>query len=553
MKFDNLFFSHSLLANCENNVFQNFIMNRKDFLKYAAFAPFGFFFGSKQLFGESNEIQEINNEIGSFPIFSRNSFFVDIHAHASLKPFNSDGKPSPWLRIDNTCSGKLASWMVNATKAVPRTSQCHLEGLVRGNVRLVCCSLVPLERGMIVVPFLNKKRKGNDTMECLSGVDAERDWKYLKKNDIEYNDNLHENITYLQSYEHRQHMINDLNYTYEIAKNGEHLQQILDDPQKLAIVLTIEGGHAFSHSLALKDDSNTPEFRGKVLANILKIKQLAIPILSINLTHFFWNGLCGHARTLTNIQMALMNQRPHLNEPITPLGKEVVDCLLDKTKGNRILIDTKHLSLATRKWYYKYVENRRKMGDTIPIICSHTGIAGISWNSKNYVKDDSLAKNKASFLNTWTINLANEDVQAVYNSGGLIGIMLDKYKLVGNLGKQTYIKTIAGSELRRQAYIKAIWANFFAAVNAINEISAWDILCFGSDFDGMITPFEPYSRANDMPELAHDLQQFLENPTAIPTLFTKTDIQRLCFGLSPNTIMQKIMRENAFRFIVRHL
>jgi microsomal dipeptidase-like Zn-dependent dipeptidase len=528
-------------------------MNRKEFLKYAALTPFGFFFGSKQVFGESHEIQEINNEKGRFPNFTANGFFVDIHAHVSLKPFNSEGKPSPWLRIDNACSGKLARWLVNATKAVPRTSQCHLEGLVRGNVRLVCCSLVPLERGMIVVPFLNKKKKGDATMECLSGVDAERDWKYLKKNDIEYNDNLHENIAYLKSFEHQKHSINGLDYTYEIAKNGAHLKQILDDPQKLAIVLTIEGGHALTHSLSINDDSTTANFRTKILANALKIKQLDTPILSINLTHFFWNGLCGHARTLTNMQMALMNQRPHLNENITPLGKEIVTFLLDKNKGNRILIDTKHLSLAARKWYYQYVEKRRKTGDNIPIICSHTGISGISWASENYQKTDNAAKNKDHFLNTWTINLADEDVQAVHRSGGLIGIMLDKYKLVGDTGKQSYKKTVIGSEPRRQAYVKAIWANFFAAVRAINNVSAWNTLCFGSDFDGMITPFEPYSRANDMPELAHDLQQFLENPTDIPTLFTKKEIKKLCFGLSPTIIVQKIMRDNAFNFMVKNL
>jgi microsomal dipeptidase-like Zn-dependent dipeptidase len=156
-------------------------------------------------------------------------------------------------------------------------------------------------------------------------------------------------------------------------------------------------------------------------------------------------------------------------------------------------------------------------------------------------------------LNTWTINLADEDVQAVHRSGGLIGIMLDKYKLVGDIGKQSYKKTVIGSEPRRQAYIKAIWANFFASVRAINDVSAWNILCFGSDFDGMITPFEPYSRANDMPELAHDLQEFLENPTDIPTLFTKKELKRLCFGLSPKAILQKIMRENAFGFMVKHL
>jgi microsomal dipeptidase-like Zn-dependent dipeptidase len=535
-------------------------MTRNNFIKYTALTPFAFFFGRKGFFGESHEKTNFKNEDSAFPNFATEHFFADIHAHVTLKPFNSDDKPSPWQRIDNVCTGKLAKWMVNATKAVPRTSQCHLEGLARGNVRLVCCSLVPLERGMIVIPFINKKKKGDATHACVSGINTDHDWAYLKKNDIAYNENLHENIDYLKQYEHKTHTINGSNFSFEIAKNGAHLQEILKNPNKIAIVLTIEGGHALSHSLALKDDSTQNSFKQEIVANTLKIKLLDTPIFSINLTHFFWNGLCGHARTLNGAQMALMNQRPHLNDNITPLGKEIVLLLLDKTTlganqkpYNRILIDTKHLSLAARKWYYRYVETQRKKGDNIPIICSHTGIAGLSWNDKKCMQPDTAAKNKHTYLNIWAINLYDEDILAVYKSNGLIGIMLDKYKLVGDIGKKTYKNSVAGSEMRRTAYIQAIWANFLSAVKAINDKKAWDILCIGSDFDGMITPFEPYSRANDMPELAHDLQAFLENPTDIPTLFSQKEIKNLCFDLSPTLIVQKIMRDNAFNFIQKHL
>lgn len=535
-------------------------MTRTDFIKYTALTPFAFFFGRKGFFGESHEQNDINSKEDGLLNFATEHFFADIHAHVTLKPFNSDDKPSPWQRIDNVCTGKLAKWMVNATKAVPRTSQCHMEGLARGNVRLVCCSLVPLERGMIVVPFMNKKKKGDATVACVSGVNTDHNWAYLKKNDIPYNDNLHENIDYLKQYEGKTHAINGIDYIFEIAKNGVHLQQILDNPYKIAVVLTIEGGHALSHSLALKDDSTQESFKLEIITNTLKIKQLDTPIFSINLTHFFWNGLCGHARTLNGMQMALMNQRPHLNDNITPLGKEIVRLLLDKTMldakkktYNRILIDTKHLSLAARKWYYKYVEMQRKKGDNIPIICSHTGITGLSWNDKKSLLADTAAKNKQSYLNIWTINLYDEDILAVYKSNGLIGIMLDKYKLVGDAGKKTYKNTIAGSELRRTAYVKAIWANFLSVIKAVNHKNAWDIICIGSDFDGMITPFEPYSRANDMPELAYDLQHFLENPTDIDTLFTKAAIKKFCFDLTPAVIVQKIMRDNAFNFIQANL
>ena len=458
---------------------------------------------------------------------------------------------SPWQRIDNVCEGKMARWAVKATKAVPRTSQAHLEGLQRGNVRLVCCALVPLERKMLTPNFINAKKKGDATMECLAGFDVTHDWATFMANEVDYYQNLTENLTYIAQYEGIQHNINGRAYSFEVARSAAHLTAILKDTSKIAMVLTVEGGHSLAHSLELNDVSGTDAFRTTVLNNTLQLKNATLPIYSLNINHFFWNGLCGHARTLSGAQTVLMPQKEGVNLGFTALGKEVVALLLDDKKGRRILIDLKHTSLLGRKWYYNYIKKRRAVGDNIPIICSHTGISGVSWNSLQYNQRDGAKKNKQSYLNTWTINLSDEDVQHIHDSGGLIGIMLDKYKLVGSLGVATYRKAIVGSNERRQAYVKAIWANFFAAVSAVNRRSAWDILCFGSDFDGMITPYETYAKASDTPDLANDLLQFLQSPTDIDTLFTHKELKRLMFGLSPNEIMKKIMQTNQYECLQR--
>ena len=65
-------------------------MTRSEFIKYTSLAPFGFFFGQMGRFGESHESTPLQNEQDDFPHFATDRFFVDIHAHVTLKPFNSD-------------------------------------------------------------------------------------------------------------------------------------------------------------------------------------------------------------------------------------------------------------------------------------------------------------------------------------------------------------------------------------------------------------------------------------------------------------------------------
>ena len=48
-----------------------------------------------------------------------------------------------------------------------------------------------------------------------------------------------------------------------------------------------------------------------------------------------------------------------VDEGMTPLGEKAVALLLDKSKGRRVLIDIKHISLKSRKWYYNYLKKLR--------------------------------------------------------------------------------------------------------------------------------------------------------------------------------------------------
>jgi hypothetical protein len=131
--------------------------------------------------------------------------------------------------------------------------------------------------------------------------------------------------------------------------------------------------------------------------------------------------------------------------------------------------------------------------------------------------------------------------------------MLDKYKLIGGLSDKLIEETVPGSIQRRRLYAKIVWANVFTCIHAVGEKSAWDIVSVGSDFDGMIVPFETYPRANEMIDLANDLLYFLKNPEPIFDIFSKEDIEKLMYGLSAEEIMQKFMYQNGLDFAIRNL
>jgi microsomal dipeptidase-like Zn-dependent dipeptidase len=489
---------------------------------------------------------------------------ADFHVHSSLKSFNAEILESPWKKMENECTGHLVKWMVKVTKEMPKFSQANYEALVKANIRLACVSIVPIEKKMIMPSLVNAK-KSTDTSACISGINKKYDFQKLKIEEIDYFEDLVSHIEYLLSYKDTPYECEGKTFSCSFPNSGTQLEQKLQEENTLAVVLTIEGGHSLTHSIENKDVSNSTEFKEKALKNVKRLKGilplrdnrainlLETPIFSLGLNHFFWNGLSGQARTLSKAQNLLMSQNNHLDEGITPLGTAVVDLLLDKTQGRRILIDIKHMSLATRKWYYGFIAEKKKSGDNIPIICTHTGIAGLSWADEKYTNKDKAHKMHTSFLNNWTINLSKEDIVEIYNSNGMIGLQLDKKKMCGKEALKLIETTFTGSKQRKDVYIKIITANILTLVKAINHKKAWDIICIGSDYDGLITPFEIYPTSAEFGLLAKDLVRFFTTPTAIQNLFSVEDIKNLMFGFSSMELVEKIMSSNLRHFLIKNL
>lgn len=498
------------------------------------------------------------------PFNARSFPYVDVHIHPSVKPFNSRYiRPyTMWEIIDHDCDGKMSNLFINGSKDVPKTTQCNLERLAKGNVKFGYLSLIPLEKESLEAAFFNEKKKGVATMSCVAGVDLSKLPK--RKEGMDYYKDLADNILYVKEGQSKPHYIDGQAHTYQIIQTAEQLEKVTQTPNTIGLVLNIEGGHAIGHSIVREDISKSISYEKYCLANVDRLKGskpledgkkdlLEFPILSLGLTHFFWNGLCGHARNFMGAQKIVFGQQKGLNEGITPLGEKVIKRLLDKSHGRRIFLDIKHMSVASRKWYYQHLESLRQKGDTVPVFSSHSAMTGWSFEDKEFQRPDNNGKLKDAYLFNWTIGLSSEDIREAHLTKGLLGLIFDKNRLMGGKAEKLVEETVVGSNQRRRIYQQVIWANFFTAVKTINDKSGWDILAVGSDYDGMITPFEFYPTSKEMPYLVKDMHDFLSAPTDIFTLFSKEEVERLMFGYTPEQILEKIFYSNAYEFTRRAL
>lgn len=494
--------------------------------------------------------------------------FVDIHVNSSLKPFNSryvsEMEYDIWEPIYHECGAeRSAQVMQSIGNSVPKQSQSNLEALARGNTRIACISLSPIEQRVISTSnYLNDKNK-KETISCLTGIVANQ--LFLRRKEIDYFSDLIENIQYIKRFEYKTHYVNGFPYSYNVIRTKQEMTEITRDPNRIGLVLTLEGGHILGHSIYINENiTDSEEYKELILENVDRLKgalpitnnsddYLDIPILWMSLAKTFDNGFGGVAVSLNKAQQTVFGKITVANKPQTDIVEGIIDRLLSKEKGRRILIDVKGMSLASRKRYYKKIERGAIMGDQIPVICSHCGVSGNVSKNPLYRKKDDDSKNNNSYLNHWQQNLSEEDIREIYTSGGLLGISLDKSVIAGQLATNEINSTLEGSLQRRKASVKVIMANMLKAVKVINNSKAWSMITIGSDFDAMYEPFEPYSSVEQLADLANDIQQFLEKPEDIHDLFKAEEIRELMYDYSPAEIAEKVMSSNALNFIQRNL
>jgi microsomal dipeptidase-like Zn-dependent dipeptidase len=234
------------------------------------------------------------------------------------------------------------------------------------------------------------------------------------------------------------------------------------DSNKLNLILCIEGGHN------LLTSATGNNLRNDVISNLRALKSSGHRYLFMGLTHVECNPLCTQAYA---IQFLHHKDFMPVGHGITQLGIDVITEAL--RRPNRILIDIKHMSLESRKKYYDILR-RDYRSQNIPILISHGGVTGVSWENKPVVcwkKSDECIKVRyfrpkglmKTRFNPWSINLYDEEIQIIVESDGLIGLNLDERILGAKQKRQgKRIEYFSPEEFNRHNFKKQLLRCIFA-------------------------------------------------------------------------------------------
>lgn len=475
--------------------------------------------------------------------------FADIHIHPNLKSCYS-GHPKPkrniWEFIDHPMPiGKAARYAFDHSPNVVKYSQTNFYALAEGNVRMPTISLYPQEKGFFDIrnlpKLLTNARSRREMMQVITGYEMDS-VQYLSDT-MSYFDILQHEYRYVYN---SQGQSPDGKYEFKLTDNFEELKKHLAKSNTIVGTLSIEGGHALFDEEMLSGKLTPTEIKKRITENIQIIKSWEVHPFLINLCHHFYNHLAGHSRSLWGlVRKGFLNQNEGINKGLNGLGIKAMKELLSKNNGPRIHVDIKHMSVRSRKELYNWIRsyNYISAGDKIPILASHAGVNGFKTMNASILSPDHEKKSKDHIFNRWAINLSSEEIRIIHETGGLIGLMLDKHKLGGGRFHDQVARIKDKDELRNR-YLQLFLDNVFQVIQAINKPSAWDIICIGSDLDGGIEHFEFYDKASTYPVFYQDLIDYLSS-----TQYNRS----LWFGLKPEDMVKKIMHENVFKFYQQHL
>lgn len=473
------------------------------------------------------------------------NLIVDIHTHPTLRAYNSrfaSGQRNIWEKTFNEPpTTPIGRWARLKTKEILKESQANLNNYAQAQARVVFDSLYPLEKGFLNyrrVPKLMLGRKGGDeVLQAITGYESHQIQAMRRSKD--YFSELMGQYAFLSK---GQGSSPCGQHQYRLANNWSEVQNILrQDDHTIAVVVTIEGAHAFNCGLPHTRGYHGPEAK-QVLDNIGTAKSWRHAPFFVTFSHHFYNELCGHTRSLKPAAFQAVNQKEGLGDGFTPLGTQVAEALLSRQNGRRTLLDVKHMSVKARKEYYQLLSKYSKAGDQVPIICSHTGMNEFETMRASKRRKDKVRKNRSSYFHNWAINLSTEEIQIIARSGGLIGLMVDK-GLLGSQRTVAAIESMTDAQARKDGFLELVASNIFHAVKAVGNPSAWDMLALGSDYDGMIAHIEGYPDASMLPNLRDDLVDFIE----------RKNYQRdLWYQREPAELVAKIMSGNALAFMEKH-
>ena len=365
--------------------------------------------------------------------------YTDIHCHPELKTFLSANVESErfdcWHNI--SLSNPNPSTNLNLLALIDRLllgnileSQSSLRQLNTTSGTIAISGLYALEKAMVNGDLINLLG-GHVNLVKVAWILKRLNINKIIDYDLMKRISSPQTSYFVMFKEVRDHLLNSrtINPGYNLMdKIGDY------DPNKLNLILTIEGGHNLFNNTAGSG------YNGEARSNLKTLKMSGNRYLSLSLAHVERNPLCAHAY---GIKLLHHDDFMPVGCGISPLGKEIIDEALKQPK--RILIDIKHMSLESRKQFYDILE-REYISERIPILISHGGVTGVSWDNKpvvcrkkyrewrkvRYFQPKGLMGTK---FNPWSINLYDEEIKKIVESDGLIGLNLDE-RILGTKQKR---------------------------------------------------------------------------------------------------------------------
>ncbi len=477
------------------------------------------------------------------------NFFTDLHCHPNLKSFNS-GHPHPaktmWDNIEHPCADNaLTRLFRRKSNSIAKESQTNLYQLARGGVRVAVLSMYPVEKGFVKFRRVPEMIFGDDNvngvLEHISGMPKER----VQAIQAQENHYFHDLTAEYEYVNQGQGASPCGKYQYKIVNSFKELEQNLkNELNTINIILSIEGAHSLGCGNPVTENMTPEQLKEELTRNITQMKSWAHVPFSINLAHHFWNQLCGHAPSIPIPFNQLVDQRKGTNAGITDLGRHVILELLGRHNGKRIILDTKHMSVASRKEYYDFVRkfNYLNPSDKITVLSSHTGVNAFETMDESVRVKDNNRKSRHSYLHRRSINISDEEIRIIHESQGIIGIMMDKGNL-GGIKKLQEISAMEDVQKKTDAFSELIWENIFQIVRAVKQPTAWDIIGIGTDYDGMISHVDIYKNAESFRDIQRNLTEYLD----------KTKLHKeLWYHYKPNELVTKILRDNSVEFFRRN-
>ena len=470
-------------------------------------------------------------------------FYIDFHCHPSLKPFGKSFPDSPGVNSDDSedinsvwhQSGiSLSSGILQDLLGIARFTQSDFYTLVQGNCKLICASLYPIEKGF----FNNKLGDGGLSRVASSfitkvGEERVRDIQHIN----DYFADLKKEYAFYKQLNNTTVTIDGEDYLYKIVKNYAEVTQYLKDKpgteNVVFVIITIEGMHV------LNSDLSAPANEQSFKRNLMEVKNWEHPPFFITFCHHFNNFLCGHAKSLFDTVGSVTDQQSGLDEPFQSLGWTMLRAMLDDSGGQkRIYPDIKHMSIAGRIEYYKFIED--EFNGKVPIIVSHGAANGMRSHAEPVID----ARLGNTFFDE-DINLFDDEILILARSGGIMGLQLDEHRIAS----KEAIADIAGATgvEKKTLRSKLLWNQIQYVAELLDGVNlpAWDCVVIGSDSDGIINPINGFLTLESLPELYEYLKAHANNYLRSKRGGYLNDYNKL----TAKEIMDKVFYKNGAAFL----